>query len=210
MNQITKQMEEFAERTAHSASQKTAGQLAKQAKEVGLDGPVRAKWKIEVTFSEKRTTHGPNLFGVQIWESGRRLNGGGDDLTFWCLSNDPDSQEGCGATITSDNIKGQVAFCPSCKRAVNAEMLTNMKVGRMTTKMLATEIEKMFRKLDSNADIYIKYHKTDIRYIAMERAKGPDTARRLKGMHIYPLKNILRDTANGASLHGRLVAFLTS
>jgi hypothetical protein len=44
----------------------------------------------------------------------------------------------------------------------------------------------------------------------MEQAKGPEAAARLKGMHIYPLKNILKDTAHGADLTKRFLTFLTS
>ena len=86
----------------------------------------------------------------------------------------------------------------------------NIRIGKPTTKNLALYIEKLFRELGSNADIYLKFHKTDIRYIALERAKGPEVARRLKGMHIYALKNIIKDTSSGAALVGRFMAFLTS
>lgn len=173
-----------------------------------LNGEIRAKYKIEVTFSKGRTSLGPNLVGIQIWESGRRLSGGGDDLAFWCRSTE--TEEGCWGIITSDFIRGGIALCPTCKKASNADLLTNMKIGRVSTKNLVNDLEKLFRFLDSNADIYLKFHKSDIRYIAMERAKGPEVARRLKGMHIYPLKNILSDTSHGASLTGRFTAFLTS
>ncbi len=173
-----------------------------------LDGEIRAKYKIEVTFGEGRTSNGPNLVGIQVWESGKRLNGGGDDLAFWCRSTE--SEEGCWGLITSNNVRGGIAYCGNCQRAVNADLLTNMKIGRVITKNLSADLEKLFRYLDSNADLYLKFHKTDIRYIAMERAKGHEAARRLKGMHIYPLKNILKDISNGASLLGRFQAFLTS
>lgn len=173
-----------------------------------LNGEIRAKYKIEVTFGPGRTSLGPNLVGIQVWESGKRLNGGGDDLAFWCRSTESD--DGCWGIITSDNMRGGIAICPSCQRAVNADLLTNMKVGRVTTKNLSVDLEKLFRFLGSNADIYLKFHKTDIRYTVMQRSKGPDVARRLKGMHIYPLKNVLRDTSQGAALIGRFYAFLTS
>jgi hypothetical protein len=93
---------------------------------------------------------------------------------------------------------------------VNAEMLTSMKIGRVTMTNLAAELVALFHQLGSSADIYLKYSKTDVRYIALERAKGPEVARRLKGLAIYPLKNILKDTSNGADLGKRFFAFLTS
>lgn len=172
------------------------------------NGEIRAKYKIEVTYTEGRTMKGPNLLGIQVWESGKRFHGGGDEICFFCK--DAESEAGCWGVIPSNNVKGGVAYCPNCERAVNATRLVNLKIGRVTTQNLAKELADLFRKLGTNADIYLKFHKTDIRYIAMERAKGPDVARRLKGMHIYPLKNILKDTSNGADLGSRIFAFLTS
>lgn len=169
---------------------------------------IRAKYKIEVTFEKGRTSQGPNLLGVQVWESGKRFNGGGDELSFFCK--DVESNDGCFGVITSDFIKGGVAYCQSCKKGVVADRLTNMMIGKVTSQSLAEQLAKMFRQLGSNADIYLKYHKTDPRYIAMERAKGPEAAKRLKGMHIYPLKNIMKDTSNGADLVKRLKAFVCS
>jgi hypothetical protein len=176
-----------------------------------FNGEIRAKWKIEVTFVKDRTLTGLNALGIQVWESGKHFNGGGDALAFFCKDSRKDEDAGCWGIIPQDNVgPNGVAYCPNCKRAINADYLTNMKIGNAYMDTLAKELAKLFRQLGSNADIYIKFHKTDIRYIALERAKGPDMARKLKGMHIYPLKNILKDTANGADLTNRFKAFITS
>lgn len=172
---------------------------------------IRAKWKIEITYGPKRTVQGPNAVGIQVWESGKHFNGGGDALAFFCKDNREGHDEGCWGVIPQENVnKMGVAFCPHCMRTIAADLLTNMKKGYVTSQNLAAEVADLFRKLDSNADIYIKYHKADPRYVAMERAKGPDVARRLKGMHMYRLAAILRDTAAGADLVARFKAFLTS
>jgi len=205
------------ERTA-TPEQRNARRLESLRKERGndqelsktLSGEVRAKYKIEITFVEGRTVQGPNRCGISIWESGKRFHGGGDDLMYWCKDNRPGQDGGCWSPIASDFIRGGVAVCPSCKRMVNAEWLTNMRIGNVTSQALAKELVKIFHSLGGNSDIYVKYHKTDIHYIAMERDKGPETAKRLKGMHIYPLKNILKDTSSGADLGKRFFAFLTS
>jgi len=173
-----------------------------------LANDIRARFKIEVTFDKDRTVQGPNLLGIQVWESGKRLHGGGDELCFFCK--DAKEDLGCWGIIPPDAVKGGVAYCPHCEKAVNSVRLTTMKVGRVTTQNLATELEKMWRQLGCNADIYLKYHKTDIRYVSMERAMGPGAARKLKGMHIYTLSNILKDTSAGAEVHSRFVAFLSS
>ena len=175
-----------------------------------LSGEVRAKYKIEVTFVSDRKAHGPNHLGIAIWESGKHFHGGGDELMYWCKDNRPGQEGGCWSPISGDHIKGEVAICPNCQRAVSAELLTNMRIGNVTNQNLAKELVKIFHSLGSNCDIYVKYHKTDIHYIAMEREKGPEVAKRLKGMHIYPLKNILKDTSSGADLAKRFYAFLSS
>lgn len=190
-------------------AKKTANLTAEQAeKNVGSTPEIRARFKIEVMFEKGRTSAGPNLCGVQIWESGKKFHGGGDELMYWCM--DTESNQGCKSPIPSDLIKGPFAVCPNCSQAISMARAVNMRVLRVPTKVLADELVKLFRSLDSNADLYLKFHKTDIRYLSMERAKGPAVAHRLKGMHIYPLKNILKDTSNGSDLGGRFLAFLTS
>lgn len=179
-----------------------------QELEKTLGGEVVAKYKIEVTFVKDRSPTKMNAVGISIWESGKRFHGGGDELMYWCKDNRPDHDEGCWAPISSDYIRGDVAICPKCGRAVNAELLTNLRAGNVYIDTLAKTLAHIFRELNSNADLYLKFHKTDIRYIAMEKAKGPDVARKLKGMLIYPLKNIIKDTENGSDLARRFKAFL--
>lgn len=172
-----------------------------------------AKYKIEVTFTHCRRLNAPNACGIQVWESGKRFHGGGDQLMFVCTDTtekDPAKQLGCKNFISADDITRGVAYCRHCQKGIVAEKLGQIYYMNETPAKIAVRLVEMFRKLGSNADIYLKFHKTDIRYIAMERAKGLETARRLKGMHIYPLKNILRDTIAGADLGQRFKVFLTS
>jgi hypothetical protein len=73
---------------------------------------------------------------------------------------------------------------------------------------------KWFMKLDARADIYMKFPRYDIRALTqMEQEKqlmGEALAklRNDKRKCIYPLKNIIRDTAAGADLYSRVLAFL--
>ena len=178
--------------------------------DTSLSGEIRAKYKIEITFGPQRTVQGPNIVGIQIWESGKRFHGGGDELAFWCKDNREGHEEGCWGVILSDYIHGGVALCPYCKRMVNVELLTTMRIGRVTSQNLAKELVLIFRNLNSNADLYAKYHKTDPRYMALAKTKGDKVAHRLKGLSIYPLRNIIKDTANGAELAKRFFAFVTA
>lgn len=198
-------------KAAVERARKTGTLTSEQAeKNLGATPEIKAKYKIEVMFDHKRTTAGPNLCGIQLWESGKKFHGGGDELMYWCKIADSQTNEGCGSPISSDHMRGPVAICPGCGRAIKLEAASNMRVVRLPTKKLAEELEKIFRSLGSNADIYVKYHKTDIHYIAMERKKGPAVARKLKGMHIYPLKNILKDTAAGSDVAVKFHTFLTA
>jgi hypothetical protein len=197
-------------RQKHAEAMERAKHIQDDEAQVIINGEIRAKWKIEVTFLRNRTPKGLNAYGVRVWESGRGLNGEGDVLAFWCLDSAPDSNAGCRAIIAADQIEAGVAVCPNCKRAIKAEALTDMVGGNVYMDNLAKYLASLFRKLHSNADIYIKFHKDDIRYIAMAKAKGLAKAEKMKGLHIYPLKNILKDTAAGADVVNRFKAFLSA
>lgn len=174
---------------------------------------IPALYKIEVFFGPKRTHQGPNTCAIKFWESGRRLHGGGDDLMYMCKNRENLSQ-GCGHIFSSDFVRGSIAMCPSCKNALSAELCVRGLVygpsNPVMTRDLAKLLAKYWRKLGCNADIYLKYDRTDIRYISMEKEFGTKKARELKGLSIYPLKHILADTAAGAELEDRFFAFLTA
>lgn len=181
---------------------------------------VPAKYKIEVYFGPKRTTFGPNSLTVKFWESGRRLHGGGDDLMYMCRNRENFS-EGCGKLFVSDCVTGPVAICSHCQKAILAELCVRVLVFkderptggqdyRIETRKLAELLAKYWRKLDGNADIYCKFDQSDIQYIAMVKKLGAARARELRGLSIYPLKNLLADTQHGASLEDRIFSYLTA
>lgn len=201
-----------AQRVAIETAQKAATKSIEQVSEsTGLvDGRLIAKYKVEVLFGPKRTTNGPNAVRIALWESGSKLHGGGDASIFWCKDGTVEHGEGCWAPIFQDQVKGPFAYCKSCQKAINSDRLTLHKEGYVNTRFLADELVKIFRQLNSNADIYCKYNKDDIHYIAMARQFGEAKAKKLLGLHIYPLKNIVRDTTAGADLSKRFFAFLTS
>lgn len=176
---------------------------------MGYDG-LRAGYKIELTFGPKRTSQGPNSVCIQMWESGKRFDGGGDDRMFWCRDVEQDSNLGCGKPIPSGSIHAGIAVCPSCQMGIRADRLTGEQFHMITTQNLALKLESIFHDLKDNADIYCKYHPTDIRYQAVLRERGFEKARQLKGLSIYPLKNIVKDTSAGATLAARFRAFLSA
>ena len=191
-----------------------------------------AKFKIQILFGPNRTTEGPNALAIQVWESGKRLHGGGDLQCYFCSevdTFDPKTGKmahrgtaGCGGIIPGSMagtaiIKGQggmakqlVATCPSCGGYMLCERLTTELLHKVTTQNLATILADLWRKTGGDADIYVKYSPGDIRYDAMASAHGLDRARELRGLHIYTLNAIIRDTSAGAELSERFKSFLKS
>ena len=155
-----------------------------------------AKYKIEVHFNKSRTTSGPNTAAITIFESGARLNGDGDELVYLCTERDrglalnmPNVRDrpvirgydGCGSVIPGENLRGGVAMCPSCQSTISSESLTSTLLVNLTTKKLSVLVTDVFRKLESNADIYIKYHPTDIRSQALNNPSKLDATRMSRG-----------------------------
>lgn len=210
------EMKRVIEAAQRGAKYDTPEKAEDALSKAGLVKEFSARYKIELSFGAGRTVSGPNLVGIQLWESGRKLNGGGDELMYYCQHMSPDRHDGCWGAIPGENIGynkvtgKEIAVCPKCFKQWTPKDLTTMRVFRLPTRKLAEITEKLFRQLDSNADFYCKYHPTDIRYQAMLKAKGLATARKLKGMHMYRLHRVISDLSVGASLQNRLVAFLSS
>lgn len=195
----------------------------------------RAKYKIELHFSRRRScSRGvPSPAMVLIWESGKEFHGGGDQKMYWC------AHDGCGKPFSSDNFGYAHAVCPKCHKEMFLDPKTKEehkqdmmargldpsglgkipfvvgeKLVNLTPPDLATLLEKSWRQLDGDADIYIKFSPHDIRYHKGEDelliAEQLRTVRTNRCPLIYPLTNIIKDLHAGASLHARFVALLTS
>lgn len=176
----------------------------------------------------------PSVGMLLAWESGKHYHGGGDDQMYWCGYDD------CNKLMSSSNFTMFTAVCPHCHResfldpgskafhvkevrdrgdntATIAALpfVVGQKVFRLTPPKLARLIERVWRELGCNADIYLKYHPTDIRYdIADDHgAKISDRLvkdRQARSKLIYPLKNILKDTSAGADPYTRFLAMITA
>lgn len=172
----------------------------------------KAKFKIELMFTEKWSIVKPVPGIVSFWETGARLHGGGDTIVHFCPGrklkiNDcehyiPDPSHGYGFLV-----------CPGCHKVWQGKDVFGQIIGRHTAKDWAVLIEKYYRKLDMNCDIVIKYHKTDIRRATKESLHVEDAlrvvrsnAKRLK--RIYTMKAIMEDVSAGSSLYDRILAFV--
>lgn len=196
---------------------------------------LKAKYKIELIFSRHRSplAHKPSPVMVLIWESGKRFHGGGDQKMYWCGYSD------CGKPMSSDNFAYMHAICPKCRkeqfldpdsRQVHANtvqrsggdprgilslpLVVGEKLANLIPIRLAELLEKTWRDLDGDADIYLKYSPYEIRYdVKHETVADMDRLDKVRVQRkpvIYPLKNIIKDMSAGASLKTRLLAMITS
>lgn len=207
-------------------------------KDRGLIKPeeVKARYKIEVHFGKDRSISAlkPSTGAVLIWESGKELHGGGDDKMYWCGYDD------CNKPIRSTAMGAFHLVCPHCQRENFLDQISKdqhiaavrkrgqstrqfqampcivgEKFFKLPPKKLASLLAKTWYNLDCDADIYAKYHPLDIRrrpetHGIVETVDGIQKAREKRALMIYPLKNILKDTAAGADLEVRLLAFVTA
>lgn len=175
----------------------------------------KAKYKIELLFSSRRSGRVPYAGALSLWESGAKLHGGGDCKVYECPSTAlkmgeckgliPDAAQGYGHLV-----------CPDCKRVWKGSQVHGEVFARLTTSDWANLVLRYFVRLDHNADIYVKLPKADIRKAAeVEQTKqmmGEQLvkARTRRDVYIYPLLNIIKDTTAGADLLTRFRALLSA
>jgi hypothetical protein len=195
----------------------------------------KAKYKIEIYFGTDRTANPSKLMAgaVLIWESGRRLHGGGDEKMYWCGYTD------CGRPLSSDNFAYMHAICPTCKREMFLDPQARQRhldvlkeenrssegidripyvVGERFFKLppgkVADLLVKTFDSLGRNADVYFKYHPLDMRWDPKHETtkdlNNLEEARRAMVPGIYTLKRIIEDAANGSDLRMRFLAMITA
>lgn len=196
---------------------------------------IKAKYKVEIQFGKNRSISAlkPSTGVLLIWESGRRFHGGGDQQMYWCGYDD------CAMPMSTDNFAQFSVVCPHCKRESFLDqnskkfhlnevrktggdvqsfrrmpIVYSEKFFKLTPAKIAELIERVWRSLGCNADIYLKYHPSDIRYQALHMTSKSidqmEKARHLRGLHIYTLARILRDTSAGAEVRRRFLAFITA
>lgn len=173
-----------------------------------------AKYKIEVVLSTDRRRIGPSACMITIFKSGGALHGGGDELMYTCR-NEKDRDMGCGKILKGDvwmgTINNQIVtayFCKTCKKYVNRELLGSSIFYKLPVKTIAENIYKFFRELDSDADIYLKHIKVDVR----KSAESPkDMAKVPTKMEyaIYTVQNIMKDAGNNSQIVKKIEDFIS-
>jgi hypothetical protein len=200
--------------------------LAFEGEKLAKEQAEKADYKIQVWFTSDRRQTGPCSYTLSFWESGKRLHGGGDEMMFVCRRHahapkvtpldvvGPQAkvgQSGCGMLIPGDHmLPGNFLVCPHCHTKHRSDQVADSIFYRTDITAASKILAKWWRKLDHNADIYVKYCPTDPRVQLMAQSMGIRKAREMKGLTIYPLKRIITDTSAGASVESRFRALLTA
>lgn len=164
-----------------------------------------AKYKLEVMFGSQRSNMAPTPGALSFWESGAKLHGGGDTKVYLCPGKSVGKSE-CEGIIPDASTGYGFLVCPVCNTVWNGPEVTGEILARLTMQNWAVLIHKYFVKFGHNADIYVRHSKEDLHNkvpLEQERNLGGellDKARSRRVKYIYPLKNIIRDTSNGADL----------
>ncbi len=203
--------------------ERTAQVIKDKLKELGKirADEVIAQYKLEVMFGTRHTVRGLAYGVLTIWENGTKLHGGGDSSLYVCPGKYTKRNE-CDAIIPDNAMGLSVVVCPKCAVMWKREELFSEQFFRLPIQRWADVLLYWFVKTGMDADIRLKYsykHKNlDIR-----GAAGHEQERQMKGdllgkirdtqhrvARIYPLKNIIQDTAAGADLYTRILSFVRS
>ena len=212
---------------ADEYGRKVAKAGALQAKRLEAENKLtRAAYKIQIWIKSGRSHTKPLLFSLSIWASGKRLHGGGDESLFICrrrpeakrptapfgtaasMAASAPSPDGCDWPIPVSSVGGGRAVCPNCDTVWDTEQIADSIMYNTTVTKAADILAYWFRRVGEDADINVKYRDDDIRVVTMAKTHGLDKARRLKGLTVYKLDRIVRDTIGGSTLETRFKALL--
>ena len=215
----TQYADELLATPAATEEEEDAIQKKKEAYDSLLAEKGIAKFKLEATFNDERSLYRPFGGIVTWWESGNKLHGGGDSKIYVCDNNGeyPDL-EGMGCKgFLPDSCNGlNFIACPNCGVLWKNEQVVGEIWYKLTIQKWADVLHNWYVRLEMNADIRIKYARSDIRTAAareQERQMGGELLQLARSAErrsssTYPLANIIKDTAAGADLRGRILAYL--
>jgi len=188
----------------------------------------KADYKIQIWFRSDRSMHKPIAYTLSFWESGKRLHGGGDEMMYVCRrhADAPKiapfeianvsrikniTEKGCDKLIPGGLLDTSgLVVCPHCGIRHRSDQVGDSIFYRTSIDQAARILVTWWRKMECNADIYAKYSPQDPRTVMMLQNYNPRVAREKKGLTIYPLENILKDTMSGATVESRFKAFITA
>lgn len=179
-----------------------------------------AKYKIEIYFSHRHSLQNPSPGIVTWWESAAKLHGGGDSKLYLCERNNVQSTgsgpPGCSRFIPDSANGLSYIVCPYCQQRWQPHELVGEVFYNLPVYKWAEVVMDWFMRLESRADIRIKYGRMSImdaqRKEEEKKLQGDilNKARSIDQRYCvtYPLANIIKDTSAGADLSRRFLAFL--
>lgn len=173
----------------------------------------KAKYKIELMLSGDRSAMKPSAGVLTFWESGSKLHGGGDAVMHICPGKHLKRSD-CEAFIPDSGHAMGFLVCPRCFTRWEGEQVHGQLLFRLSFKGWATVLHKYYMKLGGNADLVVKSVPLDLRGASAReqaRQQGGELLGRVRGKRntlVYPLAHIIKDTAAGAGLYERILAFV--
>lgn len=176
-----------------------------------------AKYKIEIMFGKARSTSKPTPGMMSFWANGSKFHGGGDEKLYLCPGASL-KQNGCTALLQDSYNSSLGSVCPACGNVWTQPELIGEIFFNLTMQNWARVIYRYFHICEAHCDIYLKHAPDDIRTVALAQAERQtwrgsellDKTRAKRARHIYPLKNIIKDTSAGADLLNRFHRFLVA
>lgn len=176
---------------------------------------INGTYRIEVTYEHRRSGVKRSVALITVYRSNKERDLNMDVPLFLCSS---EQGEGCGAVLTGDELiatleSGEVTkvlYCTNCKKYINRYLSCNSFFMNNEPKVIAERVYKLFRELNSDADIVLTYHKADIK-AATEDYKG-SSLRKVKEKRekaLYPLKNIIKDAGDSGLIIRKITDFLS-
>jgi len=177
---------------------------------------IKARYKLEVAINDERSRDRPFTGLITAWTNGGFNSGGGDEAVYFCSSLVNDRT--CSAPLDLKWIGKHTALCPSCRQAIEPKELAGQIGAKLTFAGWAGLITKIWNRLGGDADIRIgvmtgSLHRRTEDVLQGGMASAGDKLDNLRGKRewsIYPLRNIVKDTAAGADLQGRILAFISA
>lgn len=189
-----------------------------KALNLGLDCS-DARFKLEV-FLRGGPRKGTDVRGViTAWTNGGFLNGGGDQIVYFCpkiLDSGNGGSRTCLTPIDVQFATSRIAVCPGCRGVSTPKELVGQIIAEVSTQRWAAVLTRFFYLLGCSADIRMCVSRHSLREasekeLASDRG-GEHYAAANSGREwiTYPLSRIVKDTAVGATLEKRIKVFLES
>lgn len=181
---------------------------------------VKAKYRLEIQFSEARSVWKPFAGVMYFLLNGNRFHGGGDSKVYLCADTacygviDPTEHSVVNLDEDPEQIKPVKVVCPKCRKVFLATELWGERCLNLVPTDWAKAVLLNFGYLGNNADVSLTFHHKELQsrtFSDLSKNAGGDIlneSRRWREKAVYPLRNIIKDTSNGADLYDRFLAFI--